>query len=333
MDYINFKKTYEYKEVIEQTNAVASNPLVTVCVQTYQHSKFIEECLDSILMQKTNFDFEINLGEDASTDGTREICIEYAKKFPNKIRLFLHHRENNIAIDGSPTGRFVLLTNLFSSRGKYIALCEGDDYWTDPYKLQKQVDFLENNPDFVLTHHDAKIVNENGDILNNSKLPKKYGKDYSAAELKKGPFLLTLSLCFRNKLKKYPAEMFECLNGDKWLISLLGDYGKAKYLPEIDSAAYRTHPGGIWSLHKNVSKHYNLFNTFTQLGIYYNKKGEIDLVYFFNKRSRNEMYKVLQYYRHQNNYRKFMENLKFYYKSSKDSIWIKNKTILRSLLK
>src|SRR5690606_4409195 len=114
------------------------NPVVSVCVQTYQHAPYIRECLDSILMQKTDFPFEILLGEDESSDGTREICIEYAEKFPDKIKLFLHRRENNIQIFGYPTGRFNFLTNLYSSNGKYIAICEGDDYWTDSDKLQKQ---------------------------------------------------------------------------------------------------------------------------------------------------------------------------------------------------
>src|SRR5690606_25596514 len=109
---------------------------------------YIRECLDSILMQKTDFPFEILLGEDASTDGTREISIEYADKYPDKIRLFLHHRENNIEILGTPTGRFNSLYNLFSARGTFIALCEGDDFWTDEKKLQKQYEFMVTNPDY-----------------------------------------------------------------------------------------------------------------------------------------------------------------------------------------
>jgi len=128
MDFQDFKLKYQKKEVLEGLNEAPKTPLVSVLVQTYQHVDYIKECLDSILMQKTNFEFEIILGEDTSDDGTREICLNYAKQHPNKTRLFLHYRENDIHIGGSPTGRFILISNLISARGNYIVLCEGDDY-------------------------------------------------------------------------------------------------------------------------------------------------------------------------------------------------------------
>ena len=145
-------------KVINYKNTVVENPLVSVSVVTYNHEKYISECLDGILMQKTDFPFEILLGEDESTDGTRDICIEYAKQYPDKIKLYLHSRDNNIKINGIPTGRFNFLYNLTHAKGKYIALCEGDDYWTDPLKLQKQVDFLEGNPDFAICFHNALVL-------------------------------------------------------------------------------------------------------------------------------------------------------------------------------
>ncbi|MBL4586794.1 MAG: glycosyltransferase family 2 protein [Flavobacteriales bacterium] len=138
------------------------NPLVSVSIETYNHVNYIKACLDSVLMQQTDFEFEIILGEDASTDGTREICIEYAERHPDKIRLFLHHRDNNISIGGKPSGRFNLLYNLSKVRGKYIARCEGDDYWTDPLKLQKQVDFLEADENcFMINHAMPHLMNSN----------------------------------------------------------------------------------------------------------------------------------------------------------------------------
>ena len=119
-------------------------PLVSICVQTYQHAPYIAECLEGLLKQKTTFPYEIILGEDESNDGTRDICKAYAKKYPEIIRLFLRRREDVIYINGNATGRYNFIQNLRTARGKYIALCEGDDYWTDPLKLQKQVIFLEN---------------------------------------------------------------------------------------------------------------------------------------------------------------------------------------------
>src|SRR5690606_11365827 len=138
MDLSEFRRRFEKKNVVYYPTAVTNNPLVSVCVQTYQHVRYIRQCLDGILMQKTTFGVEILLGEDNSSDGTRQICIAYADKYPDKIRLFLHHRANNIMINGLHTGRFNFFHNLFSANGKYIAICEGDDYWIDPFKLRSE---------------------------------------------------------------------------------------------------------------------------------------------------------------------------------------------------
>lgn len=155
MNFRDFKNKYEHKEVREYPNESEENPLVSVCVITYQHISYIKKCLDGILMQQTNFPFEIILGDDHSTDGTREICLDYAKKHPEKIRLFLHHRENVIKYYGFPNGKFNFLYGFGVARGKYLAPCEGDDCWTDPLKLQKQVDVLEANPDLAMCTHEV----------------------------------------------------------------------------------------------------------------------------------------------------------------------------------
>jgi len=255
MDLKHFKARYEHVKVQEHQNNVSENPMVSICVQTYQHVNFIEACLEGILNQKTNFQFEILLGEDSSTDGTRQICIEYANKYPERIRLFLHHRENNIYIGGKPSGRFNFMFNLLSARGKYIALCEGDDYWTDPLKLQKQVDFLEANPDYVICCHNAKIINENGEHIQDKKLPYlTEDRDYTSFELQQGAFLLTMSLLFRNVGVVFPKEFNGVLNGDKVLISLLGNYGKGRYIENIIPAVYRVHSGGVWSSLKEFNQ-------------------------------------------------------------------------------
>lgn len=125
-------------------------PVISVFLMTYNHEKFIEQALKGILMQKTNFDFEIVVGEDCSTDNTRKILLEYANEFPGKFKLLLH--EHNIGAMANQIAVFG------ACKGKYIALCEGDDYWTDPLKLQKQVDFLESNTDCGLVHTDYNIL-------------------------------------------------------------------------------------------------------------------------------------------------------------------------------
>src|SRR5690606_33338178 len=112
-----------------------AQPRVSVVVVTYQHARFIAKCLDCILDQKTNFPIEILVGEDESTDGTRGICQKYSQTHPDHIRLFLRSRKDVIHIMGKPTGRANFLGLLSEANGKYVAFCEGDDYWTDPLKL------------------------------------------------------------------------------------------------------------------------------------------------------------------------------------------------------
>ena len=110
-------------------------PLVSVRIVTYNQEAYIRECIDSVVHQQTDFDFEIVIGEDCSQDRTREICFEYQKRFPRQIRVLWSH-ENLYAIDGN------LRRTTIRCRGQYIASLEGDDYWTDPLKLQKQIDLL-----------------------------------------------------------------------------------------------------------------------------------------------------------------------------------------------
>ena len=111
------------------------------------------------------------------------------QRYPDKIRLFLHSRDNNIAVGGRPTGRFNSLYNLFSAKGKYIALCEGDDYWSFPNKLQKQVNFLEKNPVYSMSFSDCAIINAENKIIAKNKLEEKNRKDFSSEELMSGVML------------------------------------------------------------------------------------------------------------------------------------------------
>jgi glycosyltransferase involved in cell wall biosynthesis len=124
-------------------------PVVSVCVQTYQHANYIRDCLDGILMQATDFPFELLLHDDASTDGTVEICREYAEKYPEIIKP-IFQKENKYSEGICPFTEY----QIPRARGRYIAFCEGDDYWTDTQKLQKQVEILDANKDASACVHD-----------------------------------------------------------------------------------------------------------------------------------------------------------------------------------
>lgn len=127
--------------------------LVSISCITYNHSAYIRQCLDGMLMQHTTFGFEILIHDDCSTDGTDDIIREYVSKFPQIIKPLFE--EENQYQQGKPIGTVVW--NLPRAKGKYVALCEGDDYWTDPLKLQKQVDFLESHSGYGLVHTYRKI--------------------------------------------------------------------------------------------------------------------------------------------------------------------------------
>ncbi len=245
--------------------------IVSVCVQTYQHEKYIKECLDGVLMQKTNFDFEILIGEDCSSDRTRQICIDYAKKYSKKIRLFLHDRQNVVFINGKPSGRFNMLYNLKNTKGKYIALCEGDDYWTDPLKLQKQVDFLEANQEYMASCHNVIKKNE----INQTESIKgaMAERDINISDLALKNDIVTLSLLFRND-----SEVLDKVNnffnnynspvGDYVINLFLAEKGKIKYSPEI-MGVHIIHPGGVFSSNFNSSKKF--INTYVSISDFIEK--------------------------------------------------------------
>lgn len=209
--------------------------MVTIRCITYNQELYIRKCLEGFVMQKTNFRFEAIVHDDASTDGTAEIILEFAKKHPDIIIPVIETENQYSKCDGS-------IDRIMDSytHGKYIALCEGDDYWTDPLKLQKQVEFLESHPDYVLVHTDFMILNEK------SKRIKHHGsRNYQIYEgnvtntLFNGCWIRTLTVCYRNinyNLDvKYPQGMFK---GDIFLFFLLSLKGKFHFLKE-ETGVYR----------------------------------------------------------------------------------------------
>lgn len=261
-------------------------PLVSVWMITYNHEKYIAQAIEGVLMQKTNFKIKLVIGEDCSKDNTAQIIKEYVKKYPHIIKA----RFNQTNMGMIPN----MIKTLNECTGKYIALCEGDDYWTDPYKLQKQVDFLEENSEYVLTGHNAKIIDEDGNLIKESKLPNCFKRDASSEELKKGFWVLTLSMCFRNVTKELPLNQFKVVNGDTVLISLLGNYGKFKYLEDIKPAVYREHINGIWSKQNIIFKTKASNTTFKKLYYYYKTKKDKDIATFYNNLYRTSLQNIFR---------------------------------------
>lgn len=255
----NYLRSFQKVPFQEYPNAVNQESFVSVCVQTYQHVNFIRQCLDGILMQITDFPFEILLGDDESNDGTREVCIEYAQKYPEKIRLFLHKRENNVKVDGKSTGRFNFFNNVLNAKGKYLAICEGDDYWTSSDKLQKQVEFLENNLNYSLCCHDYKIFNmTDGSLIDNkeAKILEIISEENCEIDLNNWtePYLLkTCAIVFRKDMLDYSIFVKSKRFSDIYLFTSLLDKGPGKFLNET-MGVYRISNIGIWSLQSESNK-------------------------------------------------------------------------------
>jgi len=155
----NYKYTplIEPIPIIEQVWPEGTIPLVHTRTMTYNHENFIRDCIEGILMQKTTFPVQVLIHDDASTDKTAEIIKEYESKYPHLIKAF-YQEENSYSMPDKHKRREVFMTWRI---GKYEAICEGDDYWTDPLKLQKQVDFMEENPDCSLCFHASKSIRNN----------------------------------------------------------------------------------------------------------------------------------------------------------------------------
>jgi glycosyltransferase involved in cell wall biosynthesis len=220
---------------------------VTVSLITYNHAPFIAQAIESVLMQQTGFDFELLIGEDASTDGTRQIVRDYQARYQGRIRLLLNDRKNVLYVNGKPTGKWNFVNNIRNTRGEYIALLDGDDYWTSPLKLQKQVEFLDSNRDCALCFHNVRILNEADPGRQELNHTQPMRARYDIEDLLRGNFMHTCSVMFRSRLfEDFPSWFFQCPLGDWPLHVLNAQHGRIGYLDEV-MAVYRKHGKGVWS--------------------------------------------------------------------------------------
>jgi len=221
-----------------------NSPLLSVCLITYNHSEFIKQAVESVLLQKVNFAWELIIADDCSTDGTREIIKEYKEKYPDFIKLILQEKNVGVAQNFKDLIEF--------PKTKYIAYFEGDDYWTDPYKLHKQVDFLENNNECSIVFGNA-IIKEAGvdDVLfySKNKPPEKIDLQYY---LYNSPAIPTCTVVLRNCCLPTPIPewFWNVYKGDWTLWLFMLQKGIGAYIDDI-LGCYREHPAGI-SKSKNI---------------------------------------------------------------------------------
>lgn len=223
-------------------------PLVSICTAVYNHEPFLRECFEGFIMQKTNFAFEVLVHDDASTDGSTNIIREYTAKYPHIFKP-IYQQDNQY----SKGVKVSLKYQYPRAQGKYIALCEGDDYWTDPLKLQKQVDFLEANPEYVMcTHHFNTYNQEDGSFGEdwNSNFTEDFTFDLEFFIKRDKWITQPLTLLFRRsalnqeEYRQYPNAK------DVTLIYHILKKGKGIFLKD-NMGIYRYHNGGIWSKANN----------------------------------------------------------------------------------
>lgn len=226
-------------------------PLVSICCITYNQEQYVRECLEGFVMQKTNFPFEIVISDDCSKDGTRAVISDYKARYPKLFR------------DISPEKNMGSMANFLyvqaQAKGKYIALCEGDDYWIDPYKLQKQVDFMDAHPDYsmCLTNSHIKSVGQEERLAVRTCLDTYMIEDVIGCNAlnveQRGnnvvSFGHTSTILYRNPNDEIPDWISKCFIGDEPLLIWLAHFGPAKFINEVMSV-YRV---GVGMSSKNFS--------------------------------------------------------------------------------
>lgn len=238
-------------------------PLLSVCLITYNQVNYIEEAIEGVLKQQVNFFWELVIADDYSTDGTREILAVYKKQYPEFIKLIL--QDKNVG----PAQNFSDLINYPSS--KYIAYFEGDDYWTDPDKLQKQVDFLETNSDFAICFHEIKVLHEDGRELLYNNI--KENRTFNFTDLALNNFIATVSMVFRvYEHHNILPDWFKGFAENDYGLKLLNaSKGPIYYIKDCMSV-YRVHSKGIWSSQSHTEMFENGIKIIDSLNAVFNYK-------------------------------------------------------------
>jgi len=237
------------------------NPLVTVVMTTYGQENYIEESIKGVLSQFFNRDIELIISDDCSPDNTEAIVQKIIHTHPNGSWIkYIRHAENKGAIPN-------FAWSISQAKGKYIAICEGDDYWTDPLKLQKQIDFLENNKDYSIIYHKVKEINTSCNQADTILTSPDKEQTYELKHLAAKNFIHTPSVVFRKNFNELPPWIAYSPLGDYPLHMLNAQYGLIKYLPE-EMAVYRV-GNGIWSSQSRIHQIVNTMFTVKLLTLHF----------------------------------------------------------------
>lgn len=276
--------------------------MVTIRCLVYNHEPYLRQCLDGFVMQKTNFRFEAIVHDDASTDGSAEIIREYAEKYPNIIKPIFETENQYSKRDGSI--RRIMNAH---THGKYVALCEGDDYWIDPLKLQKQVDFMEANPDCNLVCTRAKVYSQRKKAF----LYELGENTTDFAELLTKNTIATLTVVYR----KSSTQGFEdFVKGNTWR---MGDYPLWLYISMQGRIHFINEVTSVYRLLAESASHSKSYLTAKNF-----QDSTYDIQQFFSKYCKKELNQVLK---NNHYYRCFC--LAFHYKEFKEAVMFYEETV------
>lgn len=277
-----YHPTQEYRIVMK----------VSISIITYNHEKFIAKALDSVLMQNVNFEYEIVIGEDCSTDNTRKILMEYQDKHPARIRLLLPEKNRGLIRN--------FIQTYGTCKGEYIATLDGDDYWTSPKKLQSQVDFLDRHPDFSMCFHPVRYYFNDDRNKQASIYPIISKEIYTLEDLLISNFIPTCGVMFRNNLFGSFPEWFYTLGMEDWPLHVLNaQYGNIGCIDDV-MGDYRIHSGSVWSSKNNIYrflediKFYKCIDSYLNFKYHHIIKRELSKYYYelamlYNNNGDNKM--------------------------------------------
>jgi glycosyltransferase involved in cell wall biosynthesis len=220
--------------------------IVSVVVMTYNHGNFIAQALDSVLMQQVDFDYEILISEDCSTDGTREIVTRFGAQYPDRIRLLLSERNlhSNVVVSRA----------IQAARGTYIAFLDGDDYWTHQKKLQRQVQFLDSLLQCSMCFHNARVMHEDGSRPARNWTPDGQRAFSTFEDIWMGNFIPMSSTMFRRTVLGAISAWYDSFPLTDWPLHILAaQQGTLGYINEVMSV-YRLHSGGVYSVLTEAAK-------------------------------------------------------------------------------
>lgn len=312
--------------VTKQLWPVGTLPLVHTRTMTFMHEKYIKQCIEGVLMQKTTFPVQVLIHDDASTDKTAEIIRAYEQKYPNLIKVY-YQLENSHSKKDKRERR----AEFFNWRiGKYEAICEGDDYWTDPYKLQKQVSLLETEKDLAGCAHGCTISYASG-RTDRKFIYKKLSKIDFPSHLRNNFFLTHGSMVYKTAvLKNIPPFTYELFATDFLLKYSILSKGCIGYIPQ-DMSVYRKGSTGSWSNRKLTNKVVNKeFSDNLRTLFYYNEITESK----YHKEIHQKTKKIIAMYMFRNvTFNSFLINLKNFFFAIPNLSFRVNVAFLKSIFK